>query len=1518
MKLVAISRVKNEADIIEAFVRHHVQHFDRLIILDDGSTDATYGILQSLLAEGMPLTLLREASVGFEQNRHMTRLLHMAVEECGADWVAPLDADEFIEPEEEKALAQVLHGCERELFALPWSNFVWRPEDDQNLEINPVARLSWRISAQRDVHSHLSKVLVPANLLANGRTELSQGSHHLLQNGCALPTKRLDAVNLCHFPIRSVAQYASKVAVKYLQYSATANWMRDTGFHNIEPFRLLAEDVDQLKSHMAAYSRRYSLEDTQPPCEEPQEAPLHYMGGQLKYTVKRDMPLPNILHCAEAIALQSADFQRRNEALQHALEAAKSEGDHLQAELLQQYAESERLRTELSRLSAVHNETLATISWRITEPLRWIRRKFHLRADTFAARVFTYWKQRGTLVLGRKALEFIQQTVRQLPRSSTRRRANEAYRQILSRSERIYKSPDYCSDVLSLDFDPSQSRVKLFAFYLPQFHPIPENDLWWGKGFTEWTNVTRALPQFEGHDQPRLPADLGFYDLRNDVVLEQQVALAKKYGIDGFCFHFYWFAGKRLLEGPLDNFLRRRDLDLRFCLCWANENWTRRWDGQEKEVLIAQQHSPEDDIQVMMEMCKYIDDPRYLTVGDRPVVIVYRADLLPKAKETAERWRCLVKDSLGKDPFLVYAMTFDNIAHPEKFGFDAAVQFPPHCMERSEITSQTNLWNAEFSGRIYDYGDLAARAGARLRDFAFPVFPAVSPAWDNTPRRGSSSHVFAGSNPDLYSTWLSEAALFTADSPVHGSSIVFINAWNEWAEGAFLEPDQKYGHAFLRATAEALRPYCHPARGALGATREVANYADRRSARSVVVVTHDCHPHGAQFLALNLAKIYVTKFGFHVHVVMLGDGALKAEFAKVATCHDLSNVEPAADEALALACKLRADGNVAAICNSTVSGLFVAILKKAGIRTVSLIHELPGMIEDYHLQNAARTIAKNADRVIFPAEAVARGFEQYASISFEKRAIRPQGLYKQNRFRHGDQITKARAELRRRLGLSNGTAIVLAVGYADRRKGVDLFVEAGIRVLQSRNDTAFVWVGKGEAELMRRVRSRTSEAGVTNCFFFQGHEAETDIYYAGSDAYAMTSREDPFPSVILEALDAGLPVVAFADAGVCDLVAEAFGSIVPAFSTAAFADALLRFIDQEERRCAPAKLGRSIIANQFSFQKYAHDLLSFSETGPPRVSVVVPNYNYGHLLSERLKSITAQTHPVYELILLDDASSDDSLGVAQNLIEGMDIPGRIIANEQNSGSVFRQWLRGVEEATGDYVWIAEADDSSEPEFLADVICAFTDADVVMSYCQSKQMASDGRILCSDYLEYVSDISPHRWRATYVADGATEISQVLAVKNTIPNVSAVVFRRDTLLHVLRTHIEDIARFRIAGDWLTYTLLLECGKVAFRPRALNKHRRHESGVTLGSNLTRHFAEIIAMQQLVQRLASVAPATLAAADKYAQEIYVQFGLVSSRHPHFRDHPAVADAARELCAPQHRDASASPFARQRKKASR
>jgi len=352
----------------------------------------------------------------------------------------------------------------------------------------------------------------------------------------------------------------------------------------------------------------------------------------------------------------------------------------------------------------------------------------------------------------------------------------------------------------------NESRIKLIAFYLPQFHPIPENDLWWGKGFTEWTLVSRASPQFVGHYQPRLPGELGFYDLRLPEIQKRQVELAKKYGIFGFCFYYYWFGGKRLLDLPLKQFLKNPELDLSFCLCWANENWTRRWDGGEADshVLIGQKHSDADDEAVIRDLIRFLRHPSYIKVDGKPVVLVYRVDRFPDSRRTAEVWReACRREGLGEIQ-LVRVDSFESAittVPPAEQGFDAAVEFLPHHVS-VPMKDRVKLLNPAFTGRVEDYEALALR-GADYKEARYPHYRGIVPRWDNTPRRQDEPITFARSTPGAYQAWLEELLRYTREQNVGDARLVFVNAWNEWAEGAHLEPDRKYGRAYLEATRNA-------------------------------------------------------------------------------------------------------------------------------------------------------------------------------------------------------------------------------------------------------------------------------------------------------------------------------------------------------------------------------------------------------------------------------------------------------------------------------------------------------------------------------------------------------------------------------------------------------------------------------------------------------------------------------------------------------------------------------------------
>lgn len=356
--------------------------------------------------------------------------------------------------------------------------------------------------------------------------------------------------------------------------------------------------------------------------------------------------------------------------------------------------------------------------------------------------------------------------------------------------------------------DPNQKfSTKAIAFYLPQFHPIKENNEWWGEGFTEWTNVTKAQPQFIGHHQPQLPADLGFYDLRLPETLRQQRDLAKNYGISGFCFHYYWFSQKRLLETPINNFIKDKSLDMDFCFCWANENWTRRWDGRDNEILISQEFSESDDIKIIDDLIESFKDPRYIKIKSKPLLIVYRASLLPDAKATAMRWRQRVKENGFSGIYLVCARSNHDI-DPRDFGFDAAVEFPPHQVDGIDISDQLPAINPNYAGHVQDYAEVAERFG-KHDEAEYRLFKTVMPAWDNEARKPGKGLCFHGSTPDLYSKWLRDAIEISNNRP-SDERIVFINAWNEWAEGAHLEPDTYSGHAYLEATRKVLEETTKP------------------------------------------------------------------------------------------------------------------------------------------------------------------------------------------------------------------------------------------------------------------------------------------------------------------------------------------------------------------------------------------------------------------------------------------------------------------------------------------------------------------------------------------------------------------------------------------------------------------------------------------------------------------------------------------------------------------------------------
>ena len=388
---------------------------------------------------------------------------------------------------------------------------------------------------------------------------------------------------------------------------------------------------------------------------------------------------------------------------------------------------------------------------------------------------------------------------------------------------------------------------------------------------------------------------------------------------------------------------------------------------------------------------------------------------------------------------------------------------------------------------------------------------------------------------------------------------------------------------------------------------------------------------------------------------------------------------------------------------------------------------------------------------MFPAAFVRDRFLGMNDQVATRAVVQPQGLFAPNAFFSQRQF--ARSELRERLGLSPTARIVLGIGYADHRKGIDLFVEAGTRLLQAREDVVCVWVGNHEVEAFARAQAIVERSGHADRFVFPGLIRDSDLFFAGADVYLLTSREDPFPSVVLQSLDIGVPVIAFEGAGgFVELLSRGCGVLVPHADTAEMARAVLRLLDAPEVVDDLVSKGREILAREFSFVNYSRGLVELVSRRGPTVSAVVPNYNYAKYLPARLRSIVNQTYPPHEVIFLDDCSTDNSVEVAAEILHGSGLSYRIITNKTNQGT-YRQWLRGFREATSELIWIAEADDYCGPDLLERLTEVFDEPELMLAYSQSRQIDEEGRELAPDYLDYTADISQTKWRSSVRATWA---------------------------------------------------------------------------------------------------------------------------------------------------------------------
>lgn len=346
--------------------------------------------------------------------------------------------------------------------------------------------------------------------------------------------------------------------------------------------------------------------------------------------------------------------------------------------------------------------------------------------------------------------------------------------------------------------------ARLIAFYLPQYHPIPENDQWWGRGFTEWTNTGKAQPLFRGHYQPHVPADLGYYDLRVPETRIAQARMAQEHGIEAFCYYHYWFAGKRILERPLNEVLQSGQPDFPFCICWANQTWSGVWHGSPDRILIEQTYPGDDDYRAHFQtLLPFFSDQRYLKVDGKPLFVIYRPGDIPDCARVMALWKKMALQAGLPGLHIVATIHGKQVWDSHQHGFDAEVvqNLPPlrrnqYLSWRHPLKKLFRLYqNTTGKPTVYRYEEVMLKMLPEPHA-GISRYPCVIPNWDNTPRSRSNGLVLHGSTPELFRVQLKKTfELMHNRSEEH--AIVFVKSWNEWAEGNHLEPDLKHGRAYL-------------------------------------------------------------------------------------------------------------------------------------------------------------------------------------------------------------------------------------------------------------------------------------------------------------------------------------------------------------------------------------------------------------------------------------------------------------------------------------------------------------------------------------------------------------------------------------------------------------------------------------------------------------------------------------------------------------------------------------------------
>ncbi|MEI9927224.1 MAG: glycoside hydrolase family 99-like domain-containing protein [Sphingomonas sp.] len=957
----------------------------------------------------------------------------------------------------------------------------------------------------------------------------------------------------------------------------------------------------------------------------------------------------------------------------------------------------------------------------------------------------------------------------------------------------------------------SRRKCDVYAYYLTQFHRVAENDAWWGEGFTEWHNVVRGAPRFAGHYQPRIPSALGFYDLDDPRVFPRQVALARQAGLAGFAFYYYHFGDRRLLEKPLERFLADPSLDLGFFLIWANETWSRRWDGSESEVLIEQSYPPDFPETIAADLARHFADPRYRRIGGRALVAIYRAGAIPEGAAWLDRLRAAFR-ALGEDPLIYMAQTFED-EDPGAYGLDGALEFPPHKHSRTlPLAMPARGYGTNPMLKVWDYDQFVDAAIAEPWP-AYPMIRACFPSWDNDSRRQGASSVIHGSTPEKFRRWLAALVVAAEQRGAH-EPIVCINAWNEWGEGAYLEPDRRFGHAYLNTVQSVLHP-------------------EDASHRRLLLVGHDAFAAGAQRLLLNLGRLLKQEFGVDVAFLLLRadrgyDGLLDA-YRGVAETHVADgNIDT-------LIARLRARGFVHAIVNSSASAPALEPLAASGIALIQLVHELPGVFDALGAGPAIAMAAGHVRRFVASTRTVAAMIER-VGVSPARIAVLPQGQYR--------RVSRADPRAaREQLQIGPDRCLVVGLGYGDVRKGVDLFAAVAEAALDADPTMDFIWQGDWDPGARASLADRVERLVASGRFRHLPDGPDIETLLGAADVYFLPSREDPLPSVAIEAWSCGLPVAAIrGTGGIADLIAEhrdlgalASGTDTPELLATVRAAAAL---GRGEARATWATA-------QFDWPSYARALLR-ELYQPPVVDVAIIGHNHGRFAEPRISSIVRQTLPARAIRYLDMESSDGSPAlvgaVAQRLGVGL------VEAAGNDGRLFQTWYEVAAASDAPYIQIAEGDDWIAPTMIEQCVARLeATRGAAYAFTAVEWIDADDRVI-ADHRNYPPSVIGWDYAGGGEISAEALLGSDFVVKNPVLTVSSVVWRREILLDLLDRHRLALTYLSFAFDWLLYLRAARAGYSAvFVADLLCRHRQHHDSFASRDDLGRHAREIARIYEL-----------------------------------------------------------------------